>query len=65
MEYTMIRQPIAIRCQLLKGSSIRFQNMIISPKAKTQTNVVAPKISKNRLLSDFCLSFILYGMKYY
>jgi len=32
-----------------------FQNIIIRPKPKTQTAVTPPKISKNRLLSDFCL----------
>jgi len=31
--------------------------MIIMPTVKTQMNVATPKISKNRLLSDFCLSY--------
>ena len=31
--------------------------MIIMPTVKTQMNVATPKISKNRLLSDFCLLY--------
>jgi len=37
--------------------------MIISPKLTQAIRVATPKISKNRLVSDFCLKFDLYVIR--
>ncbi len=41
------------------------QKMIISPKAIKQINAVTPKISKNRLLGDFCFSLLFDNINFY
>lgn len=46
--------PNAIFCDLGIFGNILSQKITITPKEQTQINVVTPKMSKNRLLGDFC-----------
>ena len=51
----MITIPIKIFWVFGRVGNIALQKMIIRPRQQKLINAVTPKISKNRLLSDFCL----------
>jgi len=53
--YKIITEPNIIFWVFGMSGSILPQNMSISPREQKQINAVIPKMSKNRLLSDFCL----------
>ena len=48
-----------VRCVFGRSSGNLVQKIIIKPSTQKPTNAVAPKISKNRLLGDFCFSLSL------
>lgn len=64
MLYNIINPPNNFLCVSVSCTGISCQNITINPNPTKHKKVTIPKISKNRLLSDFCLSLILLSVIY-